>query len=324
MSRIKVVYLDRSMPDLKEVGEVLERLDAELIDGQCGSAEEIIALSKDAKILITEELPVGEEVFLASPQLELVVANCIGYDMVDVPSATRHGIPVCNNPDYCIDEVAEHTIAMLLCLARKIPLAHKRVCAGHYDYNDLTPLYRVQKSTVGFMGFGRIARLTAQKMKTLVGRTVFYDPYVEASEVEGSAKVSMEVLLRTSDYVCLHMPLTPETHNLINKETLDMMKPTACLINSARGEVVDTDALTVALDNGKLSGAALDVVANEDSLCPENPLCQMDNVILTPHSAWYSNDALLQVKTDLAGELERFIKKEPLRFLLNPEFAASS
>jgi len=318
MSRIKVLYTDRSVPNIKEITEVLDPLGAELIDGKCQKEEDVIALSKDADIIVTEILPIGEDIISASPNVKLVVANSIGYDMIDVSAATRRGIPACNNPDYCVQEVAEHTMALLFSLARKLLFSHKRVCAGHYDYNELAPLYRVKNSVVGLMGFGRIARLTAEKLGPLVDRISFYDPYVVNEPIQGVKKVSMETLLKESDYVCLHMPFTEETRGLINKDTLCMMKPTACIINSARGEVVDTEALIAALNNGELRGAALDVVADIGLLGPQNVLCNMDNVLLTPHSAWFSEDATRQVNADLAAELARFINKEPLQFLLNP------
>lgn len=320
MSSAKVVYADRSIPDLKEIIDILEPLGVHLVDGDCKNVDDLISMSGDARVIVTEFIPLTDALFSACPNLELVVSNNIGYDLIDVPAATRRGIRICNNPNYCLEEVAEHTVAMLLGLARKITFANNRLKAGKYHFTDLIPMFRVRGSTVGFWGFGRIARLAAKKITGFGVRIIFHDPYVpDMGAGQGPEKVSRQTLLSQSDYLCLHMPLTPDTRHAVNAETLAAMKPTGCIINSARGEVVDTAALVSALDGGRLRGAALDVIENEHDIEPGYPLCQMDNVILTPHSAWYSEDALTQLKVDLANELKRFFKGEPLQSLLNPD-----
>jgi D-3-phosphoglycerate dehydrogenase len=243
----------------------------------------------------------------------------VGTDLIDIPAATRRGISVCNNPDYNFREVAEHTLALLLSLIRKIPVADAYVRSGGYDYNYLAPLKLFEGSTVGLLGFGRIARSVAKKLTGFDVKVLFYDPYVKQTRIGQAEKTSFKALLQTSDYLCVHAPLTEQTHHVLNAETLSWMKPGAALINAARGELVDTPALIDALKPGRLNGAALDVVEEYTSLGPDHVLCCMDNVILTPHSAWLSEDAFEHCKNDLTNEIVRFFKNQPLKALLNPE-----
>ncbi|MCF8070135.1 MAG: C-terminal binding protein [Desulfobacterales bacterium] len=322
MTQYNIVYADKSFPDIDEVYTILEPLGVNLIDGQCHNVEELIALSENAHIIISELIPVGVTVFKACPKLKLVVSNNIGFDIIDVPAATQYGIRVCNNPNYCLQEVAEHTIALILCLARKIVHAHNLAYAGHYNYNDLKPLFRLSGSTVGFIGFGKIARCVAKKLKGLDVNMLFYDPYIIDPILSGAIKSTFEEVLQASNYISLHLPLTDETYHLMDKNAFSLMKSSACVINVARGGVLDSQALISALENGEIRGAALDVMENEKSWNKDNPVLQNDNIIITPHSAWYSEDAMNQNKVDLANEIKRFIKAEKLTALVNPEVSA--
>ena len=280
---------------------------------------EVIASGSDAICIVTELIPLDESVFKACPSLKLIITNNVGTDLIDIPAATRRGISVCNNPDYNFQEVAEHTTALLLSLIRKIPVANTYVRSGGYDYNHLAPLKRFEGSTVGLLGFGRIARSVAKKLTGFDVRVLFYDPNVKQTRIGQSEKTSFKALLQTSDYLCVHAPLTKQTYHVLNAETLSWIKPGAAVVNVARGELIDTPALIDALKSGRLSGAALDVVEECTSLGPDHALCCLDNVILTPHSAWLSENAIEQCKNDLINEIVRFFKNQPLKALLNPE-----
>jgi len=319
MNEQKVLYADSSFDDLSDFENTLAAVDVTVAHGNCKTPEDVIVSGSDAMCIITELIPMNEMVFQACPALKLVYTNNVGTDLIDITAATRHGICVCNNPDYNFREVAEHTMALLLSLIRKIPQADGYVRSGGYDYNYLSPLKRFEGSTVGLLGFGRIAQSVAKKLTGFDVRVLFYDPYVKETHIGQAEKTSLETLLKTSDYLCIHAPLTEQTHHVLNAETLSWMKPGAAVVNAARGELIDPQALITALNSGRLSAAALDVVEEVAPLGPGHPLCGMDNVILTPHSAWLSEDAFKQCKHDLTNEIVRFFKNQPLKALLNPE-----
>jgi D-3-phosphoglycerate dehydrogenase len=319
MPKQKVLYADSSFADLGDLDKALAAVDVELVVGDCQTQADVIAQGADAAVIVTELILLDEALFKACSALKLVYTNNVGKDRIDIAAATRYGIRVCNNPDYNFREVAEHTIALLLSLIRKIPFSDAYVRTGGYDYNRLVPIKRFENSTVGLLGFGRIARAVACKLEGFEVKVLFYDPFVQEAHIGHAQKVNLETLLETSDYLCLHAPLTKETRNILNTDSLAMMKPGAAVVNAARGELVDTPALVEALTSGRLSGAALDVVADQATLGPEHPLCRLDNVILTPHSAWLSEDAFNQCKNDLTIELVHFFTDQPLKAFLNRE-----
>ncbi len=319
MNKQKILYADSSFKDLGDFETALDVVGGIVVHGGCKTVDDVIASGAEAVCIVTELIPLGEAVFKTCPALKLVYTNNVGTDLIDIPAATDHGIRVCNNPDYNFREVAEHTVALLLSLIRKIPDAHAYVRSGGYDYNHLSPLKRFEGSTVGLLGFGRIARSVAKKLGGFDVQVLFYDPYVKETRIGQAEKTSFKTLLQTCDYLCVHAPLTKQTHHLLNAETLGWMKPGAAVVNAARGELIDTPALVDALKSGQLSMAALDVVEDCASLGPDHELYNMDNVILTPHSAWLSEDAFEQCKKDLTNEIVRFFKNQPLKAFLNPE-----
>ncbi len=319
MNTYKVLYADSSLDDLTDLERALAAVGAHIVHGGCKTTKDVITAASDAVCIITELIKIDESVFKACPALKLVFSNNVGTDVIDIPAATSYHIRVCNNPNYNFREVAEHTISLLLSLIRKIPFAHAYVCAGGYDYNHLAPLRRFEGSCVGLLGFGRIAQSVASKLSGFNVRLLFYDPYIKSTPIPQAEKTSLKKLLQSCDYLCVHAPLTKQTHHLLNDETIGWMKPGAAIVNAARGELIDTPTLINALKSGQIGGAALDVVESHHLLGPDHPLCGMDNVILTPHSAWLSEDAIEQYKADLTSELMRFFKNEPLKALINPE-----
>jgi D-3-phosphoglycerate dehydrogenase / 2-oxoglutarate reductase len=317
----KVVFIDSIFPDVNIEKSILEPLNVELINKNCKNIKEIIEIANDAVAIMTTVFkPVGEEIFASCPSLKLVIRTGIGFDTIDVDAATKHDIYVCNVPEFCIQEVSDHTVALLLNLSRKITIANARMKGGEFSYYDyLKPITRLQGKTVGFLGFGKIARLVALKLNPFGLKMNFFDPYVNQKNNYNIIKVSFKEIFQKSDFLCIHLPETEKTYHLINRDTLSLMKPTAYIINTSRGGIIDNSALIESLSLGKLGGAALDVAENETTLCPENALCQMENVILTPHAAWYSEDSIDELRKSAASQVALFIKGEPLTSLVNPE-----
>lgn len=320
MAKHTVVVTDHVFHNLDPEKKVLEPLGVELLGGQCHNLEEIISLSKDASAILNCYFkPIGEEIFQACSRLKAVVRYGIGVDTIDIPAATRHGIMVANVPDYCQEEVADHTTALVLALARKIVRANNKVKGGEWDLAYLKPMIRLRGQTVGFIGFGRIARLVANRLASFGMNLIFYDPYIQEDVVDNANKVALEEVLRQSDFVLIHTPDTEETRHLLNKERFALMKQTACIINTARGGIIETAALIESLQTGRLAGAALDVIEGIPPITPDHPLCQMDNVILTPHAAFYSEDSMIDLQVKAAQEVARVLSGDKPLSLLNPE-----
>jgi len=236
-----------------------------------------------------------------------VLARCgAGYDNIDVVAAREHGIEVVYVPDYGVDDVADHALALLLACARRVPESDRAIRAGAWpSYTELAPMYRLRGRTLGVIGYGRIGRKVAEKGRAFGLHIVVHDPFVDES-------VDRDLLLRESDFVSLHMPLTDETRHTIGRAELAMMKPTAVLINTARGGVIDAVALVEALTRGALGGAALDVF-EETPLPREHPLRSLDNVVLSPHSAAYTEEALAEVRKRPLADALRILRGETPR-----------
>ena len=321
MAEYRVAVSDYVFPDILPEKAVLEPMGVEITAKQCKSVEELISITRDADVLLNCYFkPVGEDVFKNSPKLKAVVRYGIGVDTIDIKAATAFGVMVANVPDYCIDEVSDHTVALMLCLARKISISDRTVKAGDYSLSCLKPLFKLRGQTVGFLGFGRIARMVAQKISCFGCNMIFYDKNVRESRI--AEKAGFEAVLLRSDFLLIHLPETSETRKILNLNTLAKMKPGAFLINTARGGIVDTEALVEMLSAGRLSGAALDLIEGVPPISSEHPLCKMDNVILTPHSAWYSESAITELQRKAAEEAARVIRGEAPKSLLNPEVSA--
>jgi len=248
----------------------------------------------------------------------------IGIDNVEIATATRKGIVVTKVPDYCIDEVSDHAMALLLAIVRKIPFANARVQAGEWQMPSVVPIHRLRGTVLGLVGFGRIPQLLAPKAQAFGMRVIASDPYVheEVMSRAGVKRVEFAELVKTADYISIHAPLMPETNHLFNAAVFSQMKPTAYLVNTARGSVVDEVALAAALDKGQLAGAALDVVEKEPP--SGSPLLGRDNVILTPHTGFYSEESLAELQTKAAEEVVRVLSGEAPRNPVNPEVLKSA
>ena len=319
-----VAVSDSVFPNLNPAREVLSRIGAELLLAEASTPQAIMQVARDADALLVTYAKVTAEMIGQMTRCRIIARFGIGVDNVDIVAATNASIVVTRVPDYCIDEVSDHTMALLLALARKIPFANARAHAGRWEMPALVPIHRLRGSVLGLVGFGRISQLVAPKAKAFGLRVISYDPFVseETMKSAGVEKVDFSELVRVSDHISIHTPLVPETNHLFNADVFRRMKPTAHLINTARGSIVDEEALAQALDQGHLSGAALDVLSPEPP--STSPLFGRDNVILTPHMSFYSAESLIELQSKAAEEVVRVLTGEAPRNPLNPEALQSS
>lgn len=311
MGKFKVYVTDCDYGSLDNEIRVLAGIDTEPVLLDCKTDEELIERASDADALIVEYKKITDKVFDNLKNLKIVVRYGVGYDCVDVESATRHGVCVCNVPDYGIEEVSTHAMALILALVRKIVLTTNNVKAGIWDATPSKPLYRTVGKVLGLAGFGRIPRLVAKKAKAFGFDIIAFDPYAsdEVFNEYGVTKVDFDTLLKRSDIVSVHTPLTKDTFHLFSDETFSSMKKGALLVNTARGAVVDEKALVHALNEKIISGAALDVCEKEP-IDKDNVLLSYDNVIITPHVAFYSEESQVSLQTKAAEEVVRVLLGE--------------
>jgi len=271
----------------------------------------------DADGLLVQYGAVTRRVLEGLPRLRVIVRYGVGVDGIDLAAATDQGVPVVNVPDYGTDEVANHAVALLLTLARKLARLDRQTRSGGWDVFRVGPVTRLAGQTVGILGCGRIGSAVARKLGGFDVRLLGCDPYI-GTFPPGVQPVAFERLLAESDYLTIHCPLTPDTRHLFDAETLARLRPTAVLINTARGGLVDTAALVEALQLGHLAGAGLDVLEAEP-IDPASPLLRMEQVIVTPHSAWYSEEGRSDLKRRAAEEAVRVLRGERPRHCVNPD-----
>lgn len=311
MSRPLIAVTDSPFPSLDPAKAALARLDPELRMAKSPSAEDILAVARDADAILVTYARLPGELLRQLTRCKAIGRFGLGVDNIDLPAAAALGITVTYVPDYCMHEVSDHAMALLLALARKIPLSNALVQAGRWDMPAVVPIHRLAGRVLGLVGYGNIPRALAPKAQAFGLRVVAHDPYVspEALAAAGVEGMSFEGLLAISDFVSIHAPLTPATRGLFDADTLRRMKKGALLINTARGPLLDEDALVAALDEGHLGGAALDVVAVEP-LPRDSRLIGRDNVILTPHTAFYSVEALAELQSKCAADVARVLSGE--------------
>jgi D-3-phosphoglycerate dehydrogenase len=311
MPRVLIAVTDSPFPSLDPAKAALARVDPELRMAKSASAEDILAVAREADAILVTYARLPGDLLRQLTRCKAIGRFGLGVDNIDIPAAAELGITVTYVPDYCMHEVSDHAMALLLALARKIPLSNKLVQAGRWEMPAVVPIHRLAGRVLGLVGFGNIPRALAPKAKAFGLRVVTHDPYVsqQALAAAGVESVSFDRLLEISDFVSIHAPLMPATRGLFNAEVFGKMKAGALLINTARGPLVDEDALVSALDSGRLGGAALDVVAVEP-LPKDSRLIGRDNVILTPHTAFYSVEALNELQTKCAADVARVLSGE--------------
>lgn len=318
MARFVVAVTDSVFPNLDPEREVLAGLDVDLRVAQARTPAEVAEVARGADAVLNCYAPIPADVIAGLDRCRVIARYGIGVDTVDLAAATARGIPVTNVPDYCIDEVSDHALGLLLALARKIPYLDRAVRAGEWEMRRAIPIRRIRGRTLGLVGFGKIPRALAPKAQALGLAVLATDPYVRAADAAaaGVRLVDFDRLLAESDFISVHAPLTGETRGMFGAAAFAAMKPTAYLINTARGPLIDHDALVDALRQGRIAGAGLDVTPIEP-LPSESPLRRMENVILTPHTAFYSEESLRELQTKAAEEVARALRGEPLRSVVN-------
>lgn len=266
-------------------------------DGNATNADEVAAAVAGADAVLNCYAPMPASVIEGLAGTTIIARYGIGLDTIDLDAATARGIVVTNVPDYCIDEVSDHTIALILGLARGVVLLDRHVRAGSWSPMDARPLHRTRGRVLGLIGFGRIARAVGAKAAAMGFDVIATDPFLEDAAIrEGGAEpTSFEEVLRRADVVSLHAPLTPESHHLIAADELASMRPGAILVNASRGGLVDTDAVRAALAEDRLGGVAFDVLEHEPPVS-DDPLMHDDRVIVTPHAAFYSEESLAELQ----------------------------
>lgn len=322
----KVVMTDTIFPDTNIEDQVLSQIGTSIT--LLKTPEDIVKEGKDADALVVVYEKITKEIIDQLEQCKVIVRTGIGYNNIDLEAATEKGIIVVNVPDYCLDEVSDHAISLAFALLRKLHTYDQAVKRGEWSLDIGKPIFGFRGQTFGLVGFGNIPRMMARKLQAFGFHLIAYDPYVseQVAKEHGVTLVSFEELLVTADIVSLHTPLVEATYHLMNDAAFELMKESAILINTSRGPIVDTRALIRALQNNKIAAAGIDVVENEPPTAVEWELLKMDQVIVTPHAAFYSEDSEIQLRksaleavvTVLKGDLPKhFVNKAVLDKLTN-------
>ncbi len=298
--------------------EVFARYDTEYVCVSTSNADEGVAAGREGDVIRFTAARLTDEVFGGLPKLRLMVRYGMGYDTVDLKAARAHGVDVCNAPSYGAEAVAEHSWAMLMAANRKIPSYDAHIRAGEFGKSAAYKPMRMSGKTLGILGFGRIARKVAQYGKGFSMRVLSYDPYLPESVFAdaGVEKADLDTVLRESDYISVNAPLTKETCHMLNAEAFSKMKPTAVLANTARGALIDEDALVDALEKGVIRAAAIDVYENYPKEA-DSPLLVPENLVLTPHIAWDTVESAEALHREVTDEVVRFLEGKPNLNIVN-------
>lgn len=296
--RIAISQVD--FPDADIERSVFDDIDATVVVGHATSEDELVELAAGADALIVQYAQVSERVFEELEDLVVVSRYGIGVDNVDIDAATDRGVAVTNVPSYCEEEVATHTLTLLLSVVRKTPQYTEAIKDGTWDWKIAAPIRPLVGNTMGFVAYGKIPRTVAELAAGFDFEYLVYDPYVDEEDIadEPVEKVTFEALLERSDVVSIHAPLVEETRHLFDADAFEQMRDDAVVVNTARGPIIDEDALYDALTNGEIAGAGLDVMADEP--VTSSPLFDLDSVVVTPHVAWYSERSMSELRRKAA------------------------
>ena len=306
-----IAVTDSVFPTLDPAKAALARLNPTFRMAKSASADDILAVARDADALLITYAKITREIIGQLTKCKAIGRFGLGVDNIDLPAAKEKGIAVNYVPDYCIREVSDHTMALLLSLIRKVPLSNKLVQAGRWEMPAVVPIRRIEGTVLGLVGFGHIPRLVAPKAQAFGIKVIAYDPFAKAElfKTANVESVNFDTLLQRSDYVSVHAPLMAQTRGMMNADAFAKMKKGAYVVNTARGPLIDEPALIAALDAGQVGGAGLDVVATEP-LAKDSPLLGRDNVIVSPHTAFYSIEALEELQSKCASDVARVLSGE--------------
>jgi len=326
MAKFKVYITDYDYPDISIEQSVLEPMGAEVIGLQCKDGRGLAEQAFDANALLAQYAKLPRETIFSMEDLKIIARYGTGVDIVDVKAASERGIICTNVPNYCVDEVADHNLALALMFVRRIPMFVAETKKGKWHWSETgLPVFRLNQLWLGLIAFGKIARNMARKAKALGFKVQTFDPFIDPIivEKEGVRRVEFETLLKTSDVVCVQCPLNEETYHLIGEEELRKMKRTAVLINCARGRIVDNKALYKALKEGWIASAGLDDVEEEpakrfDWTPAENPLFSLYNCFITPHVAYYSEQSIEEARRTASEEVAAVLLGKTPRYIVKP------
>jgi len=321
---MKIVITDYRFPDVEQERRAVEDAGGTLVTGQAGNEEQVAKLCRDADGVLNARAPVTRRAIAAMERCRIIVRYGIGVDTIDVAAATERGIFVANVPDYCLDEVSDHALALLLMLSRQMIPSIALAREDTWPVARMPPLRRLRGQTCGLVGCGRIGSLLAGKVSALGMRVIIHDPYLseERARDMGAELVSLDALLARADFISLHAPLTGETRNLFDAAAFSKMKKTASIVNTARGGLIDEAALLAALDAGQISGAGLDVVESETAVTPvRTALVSHPKMIVTAHTAWLSQQARATLQLRAIEQALACLRGETPYGLINRELS---
>jgi D-3-phosphoglycerate dehydrogenase len=315
--KYQVVITDCDHGSIDEEKEEFERMGAELILAQVNKEEDLIRMCKDADGLVNQYALLTRRVLENLPKCKIVSRYGVGVDPVDLKAATDLGVIVANVPDYCMDEVSNQTISMILSLIRKTAFFDQKVKSGHWDFHLGIPIYRTRGKTLGLIGSGKIGLEVARKMSGFGLRVISFDPYLEKAP-EGIGLTDFDTLLKESDFISIHCPLNDSTRHMIGEREFKKMEKKPIIINTSRGPIIDEKALIDALSKGQVSGAGLDVLEKEPP-DPQNPLLKMENVALSPHVSFYSVESISELKRRTAENVSAVLQGRWPKSVVNRE-----
>jgi len=318
-SKFKILITDPYHHNFHIEKEILAEINAEIIISHCKTEEDVIKICSSMDGLLVSYVPIGKKVIENLHKCKVIVKYAVGLDNIDLEAATQKKIYVANVPRYCVEEVSTHTLALLLNLIRKISKYDQSVKKGFWDPLVGDPIFRLENRVLGIIGFGNIGKTVAEKFRPFKLSIIVYDPLVNGKIVSkyGAKKVKLETLFRQSDYISLHCPLNKSTKYLIDFKEIEIMKKGVFIINTSRGEIINLKALYKAIKDGKIAGAALDVLEKDPPSLTD--IMNTDKIIYTPHVAWNSVEAEMELRKSAVQEVKRVLKGEKPLNLVNKE-----
>jgi len=305
----RVLFSDYEYPDLDLERKLFEGAGTELVAAQCRTESDVIEAAAGCAGILLQYAPITERVLAALPQLGIVSRIGVGVDTVDTAACARHGVWVANSPDYGVGEVATHALALVLALIRNVVAYNRDIRAGQWHYLSSGKLKRAGEMTLGIVGLGRIGKRMAHVSRNVVRRVLACDPYLIDGDFPAYVERAADLagLFAASDVVSVHTPLSDETRGMIDADVLGRMRPGSYIVNTARGAIIDIDDLLAALDSGILAGVGLDVLPVEP-IPAESPLLGHPKVILTPHAAFFSVQAEIELRRKAAQNIVTWLK----------------
>lgn len=315
---MKIIVTDCDHDAMLQEQQVFEAAGLSFTHFACKTQDDLIQQAKGGEIMLTQYGPFSRRVIAAlAPELKQIVRYGVGVDTIDLQAATEYGVQVCNVPDYGMNEVADQAMSLMLCLVRKTAEINQKTKFKEWNYTQAIPVRRIPGSVVGIVGLGRIGKTFAKRIAGFECRLIAADPGYAIGTMVGQVEiVPFEQLLQQADMISIHTPLNAETKDLFGPAQFAQMKPTAYLVNTARGGIINEQALLQALQQKQIAGAALDVVEAEP-MEVGNALFAFDNFLCSPHMAWYSQESALELKQKVAEEAVRFAKGQPVHYPVN-------